>query len=142
MAFKIHPDVAAILAETLTGLVDAGATPGKILIYDGVEPANPTIPVGAQILLAEFTLANPSFAAPTQEVTGAVAAGTLPPAVPAAQNGLATWGRLVDGDGNVIIQGSATTMGGNGQFKLTSTDLVQGVDVAVVELTYTQPRGY
>lgn len=142
MALKLHPTIAAALCAAVTNAVDAAATPGKVLIYDGAEPANPTIAVTSQVLLASFTLPDPSFDAPTQEATGARAEGNLPAPAPALASGTASWGRLVDGDNNVILQGNATLMAGNGQFKLTSVDLVEDIDVALVAMSHTQPRGY
>lgn len=47
--------------EALNALYNAGT----LTIYEGAIPATPETAIGTQIVLAQFTLANPAFSAPT-----------------------------------------------------------------------------
>jgi hypothetical protein len=106
---------------------------GKILIYDGTQPATPETAAGAT-LLATFTLPNPAFGAavngvgtanPITDTTG-VAAGT------------ATWFRVTKADGTTpVFDGSIGTSGCN--LNLTSTTVSVGGTVSIGTFTYTAP---
>ena len=142
MALKLSPSAATAMLEALIAAIDAAVIPATLNIYGGAEPANPTVAVGAQPLLVSFAMPDPSFEPPTNETSGVTSVGNVPSPEPALVTGTATWGRIIDGDGNVLIQGNATDLAGGGQFKLTTTSLQVGIEVSVVEMIIVQPRGY
>jgi len=140
MAVKFAAAVAMSLANHLASLVDAAATPGTLIIYDGAEPANPDTAIGSQVALVTFPLGDPSFGAAVDTGGGGqITAEAIAP-VDADEGGTAAWFRILDGDGDVILQGSVTDTTGNGDLKVSSTTVVAGIEVSVVSLTFTQRK--
>ena len=140
MALKLGVDAAIAAANAVVDLIDAGTPDSQLVIYDGAEPADPSVALGAQVALVTFLLVEPCFGDAVDTLGGGMATANLPPAVAAAASGTAAWFRLIDGNGRVILQGSVTDTGGNGDLKVSSTSIVSGIEVSVISLTYTQPK--
>jgi hypothetical protein len=128
-------------ATAIAALVDGGAGAGNLRVYSGAQPATPaTAPSGT--LLLDFTLSDPAFGAPaagtvTLDITPAVTAVGLV----AAEAG---WFRLLDSteagtDGQGIVDGSVTAVGGGGDVELDTTTISVGVTVTMTALTLTMP---
>lgn len=140
MALRFSAAIAALACSAYTGAVDAAATPGKLIIYDGARPANGDEAVTTQVALVEFEMGDPAFAAPVDVTAGAQATANAIAAVPAANSGTASWFRIYDGDDLPLWDGAVTDTTGNGDLKVSSTTVVQGIEVSVVSLTFTQPK--
>lgn len=140
MPIKLAPNTAIAMADAGVDTIDAGAGAGLLRIYSGTQPANPTVaPSGT--LLVEFTLGNPAFAGATDGVAGASAAGNPVDPVPATATGTASWFRIVDGDGDAILDGDVTDTSGSGSLKVSSTAIIAAIDVSIVSMSFTQPKG-
>ena len=113
---------------------------GKIAVYDGAQPADPSVAVTTQKKLVEFTLLDPAFGAAVDGGVGATATLNLPSAEPALDDGTATWFRVVDDADAALWDGDVTDTSGNGDMKISSTNVVQGIDVSIVSLTYRQRK--
>lgn len=136
MAVIISQAAALAAIALIHAGIDAGAGPGQLEIYSGTRPANPEAAVpGGAVLLVEFELADPAFAAPTMVGSTATANANAVAAVNGLANGTATWFRIVDSDGVAKIDGSVTDQTGTGDLKLATTTIVAGVPVTVVALT-------
>ena len=96
--------------------LDAGSGPGTAKIYSGTIPASPETPATGT-LLAELVLSKPCGVVADKKLTfSAIAQDTE-----ANATGYAGYVRLADSDGNVIIDGDVTAIGGTGVLKLNVT---------------------
>jgi hypothetical protein len=110
MAIIISQAIALSLVDAIHARIDAGAGPGQLEIYSGTRPANPEAAVpGASVLLVDFTLEDPAFAAATMVGTVATANAAQPDPVNGAANGTATWFRILDSDNVAIMDGSSNS---------------------------------
>lgn len=122
-------------ANAIADLLDAGTGAGDLLIYDGTMPAPND--AGAGTLLVTIPLDATAFGAAS---SGVVTLADLDP-VNWAADGTADYCRLVDGDGDPIVQGDVTVTAGSGFLKLSSITAVTGSPVDVTSLTLTMPSG-
>lgn len=139
MTLKISGDSAIAAAQAVLDLIDTGVGDTVLNIYGGVEPADPSVGT-AEVALVVFTLPRPSFGSPFDEASGAVATAEAVTPEAAAATGTATWFRFINGDDDVILQGSVSNNAGSGDLKISSTSIISGIEVSVDSLTYTQPK--
>lgn len=123
-------------ANTVAGLVDAGAGSGLIRIYTGAQPASADLaPTGT--LLATFTVNDPSF--------GAAVAGTATLDVTPALSTLgvgagdAGWFRILDSTGATVLDGSVTATGGGGDLIMSTITVSVGLTLQLAAGTITMP---
>ena len=129
-------------ADAVVDLIDVGtgATEGKLRLYSGAQPADAdSAPVGS--LLVEIDLANPAYGAADATGTAALA-GT-----PFSGVGLAAAGggtnaqsfRIVDRDGNTVVDGAVTGDGGGGELELDNVSIAEDQTVNITSLDYVHP---
>jgi hypothetical protein len=120
-----------------TDALDSGSGPGLIRIYSGSKPAGPDTAISGQILLAEFTLADPAFTA------GATGVRTLDATPVLATDGLAAgtaaWYRALSSDGVAHFDGTVSDEAGAGELKLNTTTISVGLDLQITAGSLTQP---
>lgn len=140
MTIQISTAARNAAAKAITDLIDVSG-PGFLRIYTGTKPANAdTAPTGT--LLADFTLSNPAFGAPS---TGVVTLDNTPAlTVAASASGTAGWFRFLAsaahaGSGLGIIDGTVTATGGGGDLTLDSASVTSGLNVTVSSGTITMP---
>lgn len=138
MALTISTAARNAAADAVVDLIDAGDGAGSLRIYDGTRPVGPDTAVTTQTLLAEFTLNSPAFQAAsngtaTLDVEGLTTTGEA--------GGVASWFRLVDSDGNGVIDGSVSTTGGGGDLTLNTTTISIGLTVEITSGQITMPAG-
>lgn len=101
--------------------MDAGSGNGVLRIYEGTIPTNTETAIGAQVLLAEFTMEDPS---------GALVGLTLVMAVPdpavVVADGHADFCRYVNAAGDVVFDSAVSLPGGTEAVKLSALDLEVG----------------
>lgn len=132
MAVRISTAARNAAADAIAALADGGV----LRIYTGTQPAGPdTAPSGD--LLAEFTLADPAFAA---AVAGAADLDTTP-AVTATglDDGTAGWFRICDAGEAGVLDGSVTDTGGGGDLTMNTTTISTGVSVTITAGSITMP---
>ena len=132
MAVRISTAARNAAADAIAALADGGV----LRIYTGTQPAGPdTAPSGD--LLAEFTLADPAFAA---AVAGAADLDTTP-AVTATglDDGTAGWFRICDADEAGVLDGSVTATGDGGDLTMNTTTISTGVSVTITAGSITMP---
>lgn len=119
--------------NNITTLTDAGAGPGLLRIYDGTRPAT-----GGAVttLLAELTMSDPSFAA---AAAGKIVGNSVTGDSSANASGTATWFRLVDSNGNHVMDGSCGVGSGDLQFNTTVVALGVTVNVTQFDITRGNP---
>jgi hypothetical protein len=127
------------MADRVTALVDAGAGAGKIRVYSGSRPAGPDTAVGAQTLLAEFALADPSFAGAASGVITLDATPVLTATGLAA--GTATWARVLDSTNTAVVDCKVSASGGGGDLVLNTATVSVGLALSITAGTITMPAG-
>ena len=115
--------------------VDAGTTnpTGTIRLYDGVQPAKGG---AATTLLAECEFQNPSFGAASGGTITANAV-TSEASAPAPSQLTATWGRLVDRDGNFVMDGTVGATGSGADIEIDNPSIAPGQQVNVTLVQFT-----
>ena len=111
--------------------IDAGSAAGKLLIYDGTQPANADTAVSTQTKLLELVLNDPCGT-----VSGSVLTFDVDPAITddALATSTATWGRFTDSDGNAVLDATVGT-----EITLSDTSLETGQTVTFTSGTLTEP---
>lgn len=135
MTIKISSAARTGMCDLLVDLLDAGAGAGTIKVYTGSQPAGPDTAIGAQTLLATFTLADPAFGA---AATGAAALDASPVlSTSGVAAGTAAWARAADSDGNAVFDGSVGTSGTD--FIVNTTTVSVGLTLEMSAGTITVP---
>lgn len=108
-------------ADAVVVLIDAAGIglPGKLEIYSGSRPTTAdTAPGGANTKLATLTFSFPAFGAAGAaggNTAGTTVAATITAATTGVIGGLtATWFRLLDGNNNVVMDGTILPTGSAG----------------------------
>lgn len=130
MAISFSTAARSARAAAINTLVNAGAGAGKFRVYGDTRATNANTAVGAQTLLLEFTLQDPAFTE-----SGGVLTLDVTPAITddALDTDVATWGRLLDSDNNVVADFSEGT-----DFTLSDDTLETGQTVTIVSFTITE----
>ena len=119
------------MLDQIRAMIDAGAGPGKIRIYDGSRPATGGT---ATTLLAELTLTDPCAPAASG---GVLTFSTITQDASADATGTATWARIVDSTNAFVLDCSVSATGGGGDIQLNSTSITAGGTVSITSATIT-----
>lgn len=143
MAVHLANAVARAACDTINHQIDlggGGTGRGFLRVYAGARPAAADTPLTTQTLLIEFKLPNPTFQAAVKVgSTGTATAFPVDP-VTAKASGTASFFQVLNSDAVVIFDGDVTDTAGNGDLKLSTVAVVQGIDVTVVSLTAIMPE--
>ena len=127
--FSFAQSRATSRAELTSGWLDAGT----LKIYSGTRPATPDTAITSQVLLATFTLPNPSGTV----ANGVWTKGTIAAAL-VAESGTAAWARAFDSTDGVIADCDVGTVASGAMVELSNTSLVSGGYISVVSFTLTE----
>ncbi len=118
-------------AQAVADKIDAGTGPGKLRIYGDTQATNANTAVGAQTLLLELV-----FNDPCATVSGSVLTFDVSPTITddALDTDTATWGRFLDSDNNVVLDGTIGT-----DITISDATLETGQTVTVITATLTEP---
>jgi hypothetical protein len=119
--------------DAVVDLIDAGTPPGLLKVYAGTVPTNANAALGGATLLGTLTFSNPAFGA---SAAGVATASAITSDTSADATGTATFFRITNAAGTVIIQGEVGTSGCD--LNLSSVAITIGGTIAVSSLTYTQ----
>jgi hypothetical protein len=136
VTLRVSNAARSALANQITASIDAGAGAGKLRVYSGSQPAGPDTAIGAQVLLAEFTLAKPSFGA---AATGVITLQSTPRSTTGLAAGTAAWFRALDSNNVAVVDGTVTVTGGGGELQLNTLTISVGVAVDITTGTITMP---
>ena len=132
-----NPKQSDLMANDAANAALLNANSGKLRIYDGTQPANTSVAVTTQNLLAELTLNATAFGA---AVAGVATANAITADTSADASGTASWFRITKSDGiTVLWDGSVDTA--SADCIIDTTTITAGVTVAVASLTYTIGKG-
>lgn len=134
--------LAGAQADAVTTAVDGGSGAGTIKIYDGSIPADASVAITTQNLLAEPVLNDPSFAGYADATPGAVIVLDVTPEPEdssADATGTPTFARMCDSDGNVIVQFDTVGVG-SGELQVNAVPFQAGAKVTVTAGSFTVPE--
>lgn len=116
MSLVISPALAEARVAATRDFIDLGTLPGRIRFYGNTQPAAGATPGTSP--LAEITLTKPcgSIADAVLTLTQADAGGDL-----ILANGAAVWARMVNGNGDFVMDGDVSDETGSGSFKVAGT---------------------
>ena len=146
MADTVISIAAAIAAcDAIVDLVDGGAAAGYVRIYDDTAPGKPadvSVAVTTQVVLAELTFSDPAFlGASDQNPNARAAADTITSDSSADASGTATWFRVFDSNNLAIWDGDITTVAaGTGDMLMNSTSISAGAAVSISSWFFTMPE--
>lgn len=137
MTFRYANEGASAMLTALSSFLDAGNTL-SLVIYNGTIPSTLGAAVTTQTPLATFTFSDPSFGAPAAVTGGVAMVAAAIAAVEASATGTATWFRILK-DTTTIAEGDVTDTNGTGALKVSSTSILEGIDVSIVSLSMILP---
>jgi hypothetical protein len=140
---KIGNNTALAQCDAAVDRIDVGAGTAVLRIYSGTKAADPSVsPAGT--LLVEFALPNPAFGNAAVSGANAVATAAAITAVTAAAGAPtnATWGRVINRNGEVIFDGDVSNNAGAGDIKMSNISVTAGQDASVTSWTFSQPKGW
>jgi len=138
MAHDLHISEAAAnaAAEAIGALLDGGSL--RIYSVGSGRPANPSVDITDQVLLAELTFGSPAFGAASG---GMITANAITKESDAPATGTAAWYRAAPpgSPDQGVVDGS---VGITADFDLTlaTVSIVQHAEVSVSSFTYTEPQ--
>lgn len=134
----IHIAAAAqdALCDLFVDLLDAGAGPGTIEIYDGAMPATPETAITDQTLLATLTFSDPAFG---DAMDGTASADEIAADTSADATGTATWARLADSDGTALADVDVGATGSGAAIELNTVELTSGGEVNITSFAVSMP---
>jgi len=115
--------------DEITAAIDAGAGAGKLRLFVGPRPATGG---AATTLLAELDMSDPSFAAAAAAV---LTANAISDDTSADNTGTAVWGRFLDSDNVIVMDGDVGTSGSD--INLNTTSITAGINVAITSAVFT-----
>lgn len=131
MPLRINTTVRSSRMTQILNAIDAGASAGKLRLYDGTQPAGGGT---ATNMLAELTLSDPSGSVTNGVLTfNAITSGTGTAAAGAGT--VATWARIVDSNGTWVVDCTVGTSGAD--INLNSATIVQNATVSVSSASLT-----
>ena len=109
---------------------------GTINLYSGAQPVNANTALSGNTLLVTFTFGSPAFGSAAAGVltANAIAFGT------AVATGTATFARILESGGAVVMDTPAGIAGGGAGINLNTTTIVDGTVIPCNSFTYTVPE--
>lgn len=142
MTTRITPALAVSITDLVAAAVDAGAAVSTLEVYSGSRPTLISDALTSQVKLVTYNFPDPGFDAAVAVTLGGQADSNLTNLEsPGLATDTATWYRLVDGNGVVVLDGSVTNPAGSGDLKISSTSVTAGINVKVVSYTLLTPKG-
>jgi hypothetical protein len=118
--------------DAVDAAVNAGASGGFLRIYNGTRPATGGT---ATTLLAELRFSSTAFGA---AAGGVITAAAITSDASANATGTATWFRVTDSDGDVVMDGSAGLTGSGADLELAAVAVSAGQEVRVTSFVDTE----
>jgi hypothetical protein len=139
LATRLSNAAAKAACDAIVDLCDVGGA-GRLKIYDGTQPTDPDTAIGAQVLLADITLANPAFGAAADAAPGGRATALGVPVADTSANaaGTASWFRVSNNAGTALWDGSVGTA--SADMILNSVTITLGANVSISSWTFTVPE--
>lgn len=132
---KLTNAAASAAADAVVDLMDVGGA-SSLRIYDGTPPATADTALSGNTLLAQLAMNATAFGA---AANGVATANAISNDTSADATGTASFFRVLNNAGTVILQGTVGTSGCD--LNLNTVSIVAAAIVSVSSFTYTQPKG-
>lgn len=120
-------------ANAIIAAINNGAGSGTMLFYTATQPAKGAA-ITSQILLGTVT-----FSEPAGTVTnGVLTFATISDDISGDADGVATWVRVLDGDGAFVMDMTVTDTNGAGPVKVNSTQFYAGGIIHISSAVFTE----
>lgn len=120
---------------SITAQLDAGTSNGYIQIRSGSQPASITT-AATGTLLGTLTLSDPAFGAASN---GSITANVIGNDT-ADASGTAGWFRAYNSNGQAVIDGSITSIGGSGDMNMSDITVMSGSPLSIAGWTIDFPE--
>jgi len=137
MAIRLPAASRNAACDAVVDRVDAGAGAGTIQIRSGTQPASADS-AATGTLLATVTLSDPAFGPASN---GSASLAGVPLSAVAVADGTAGWFRMLDSNGNTVLDGSVSVTGGGGDLQLSTTTITTGLTVEITSGSISMPAG-
>ena len=134
--FRIADTTRNAMANAIRDAIDGGAGPGTIKIYSGTQPADADDALGAQVLLATLTFADPC--APGA-ASGVLTFSAIVEDTQADATNTATWARIQSSAGTNVFDCDVNTAGAT--INLNTVSIVANGPVRMNSGSITIPAG-
>ena len=125
------------MSDAIVALIDAGSSgDGQVKLYGDTPAVDAETAVGSQTLISTHNFSDPAFGA---AVDGVVTADPIDNDTSAAASDDATWARVTDSDGVVIMDWDAGESGTT--LILDESTITIGDTVAITSAVMTMPDG-
>lgn len=138
MAESLANNTAKAMADAINTALNAGAGAARIKIYSGTVPTDADTALGAQVLLVDLPCTDPFAPAATDAAPGGRLTANAITTTNAGANGTASFFRMTESAGAVVLQGSVGTSGEDMNF--STVVFVSGTPIVISSLTITQPE--
>lgn len=115
--------------------IDAGSGPGTVKIYSGTIPADCATSITSQVLLGTLTFSDPCGTV----ASGALTMNAITQDSSADATGVASFARVQDSTGAVVMDFDASTTGGGGVLQLNTTNIVIGGPILISSFVLSVP---
>lgn len=136
MALSFAINTANTILNQITSRIDLGSGPGTIVLYSGAVPGNANTALSGNIVLAVLTCSDPSAAAAANKT---LSLNAITQDSSADATGEASFFRVMDSDGNVVLQGSVSAVGAGGDLQMNTASVVSGGPVQITSCSFTLP---
>lgn len=133
MTIRFPSPVRNAILQAVATAADAGSGPAVLRLYTGSQPTSADN-AATGTLLVTFTLAEPTFDAPSAGVLALDADPDI--SAVAVASGTAGWARILDATGATVLDG---TVGTSGDFVINSTAIVAGQSVILASASFAYP---
>jgi len=141
MAFYADISTVLAMADAFDDLVNAGASAGKLVFYDGTVPADASVAITTQNVLATCVGSDPFFGAATDDTPGALLiANAISNDGSADATGVCTFYRLMDSNNVVRAQGTCGASGSGANIEFNNVYFVITAVVSITAYTHFLPE--
>lgn len=134
MTVGIGTDVKNSALLGIRALIDGGAGVGLVRIYDAPRPGT-GVAITTQTLLGEIELNKPSFSEPSAGSMNLLLTPNPVQEASAIAGGTALWARIVDSDGNFVMDIDVGDLASAAELKIPTTTITLGGLINVISGT-------
>ena len=127
--------VSTAVVTAINNAINGGAGDGLINFYNKSMPATTATGITDQDLLGTCACADPAGV----EAGGTLTFSAIDNDLAADYTGTATWVRITDSAGTVVMDLDVTVTGGGGYVQMASTSITAGGPIAFSSFTITMP---
>ena len=124
------------MLDTVDDAVDAGAGAGTIKIYDGTQPADASVAITTEVLLATLTFSDPSKSTLTG---GVLTFDTITDDTSADATSTATWARIEDSNSSTVFDCDVGVTGSGASIEFNTVSFVATKNISMTSFTLTIP---